>query len=179
MSNFSVIIVSAGSMMTSSNGNIFRVTGPFWGDRWIPLTKASDAELCCFLFIYAWTNGWANNRNAADLRRHRAHYDITVMGHIVLYQMGLVNPHWSQKCVGTDQATNHYWNRGWTLSITSPSVIRRTSLNSLRPSDAYMRQQTNHHWLRWWFGSDQTNQCWNVVNSNLGNKFQRNLKRNS
>ena len=34
--------------MTSSNGNIFRVTGPlceeFTGHRWIPLTKASDAE---------------------------------------------------------------------------------------------------------------------------------------
>ena len=29
-----------------------------------------------FSFICAWTNGWANNRN---LRRHRAHYDITVM----------------------------------------------------------------------------------------------------
>ena len=30
-------------MMTSSNGNIFRVTGPLWGEftdhRWIPLTK--------------------------------------------------------------------------------------------------------------------------------------------
>ena len=36
-------------MMTSSNGNFFRVTGPlfreFIGHRWIPLTKASDAEL--------------------------------------------------------------------------------------------------------------------------------------
>ena len=42
------------SMMTSSNGNIFRVTGPLWGEftghRWIPLTKASDAELWCFLW---------------------------------------------------------------------------------------------------------------------------------
>ena len=40
------------STMTSSNGNIFRVTGPlcgeFIGHRWIPLTKASDAELWCF-----------------------------------------------------------------------------------------------------------------------------------
>ena len=40
-------------MMTSLNGNIFRVTGPLWGEstghRWIPLTKASDAELWCFL----------------------------------------------------------------------------------------------------------------------------------
>ena len=41
-------------MMTSSNGNIFRVTGPlcgeFTGHRWIPLTKASDAVLWCFLW---------------------------------------------------------------------------------------------------------------------------------
>ena len=40
------------SMMTSSNGNIFRVTGhlcgEFTGHRWIPHTKASDAELWCF-----------------------------------------------------------------------------------------------------------------------------------
>ena len=39
--------------MTSSNGNIFRVTGhscgEFTGRRWIPGTKASDAELWCFL----------------------------------------------------------------------------------------------------------------------------------
>ena len=41
-------------MMTSSNGNIFGVTGTLWGEstghRWIPLTKASDAELWCFLW---------------------------------------------------------------------------------------------------------------------------------
>ena len=42
------------NMMTSSNGNIFRVTGhlcgEFTGPRWIPHTKASDAELWCFLW---------------------------------------------------------------------------------------------------------------------------------
>ena len=32
-----------------------------------------------FSLIYAWTNGWANNRDAGDLRRHRAHYDVIVM----------------------------------------------------------------------------------------------------
>ena len=41
-------------MMTSSNGNIFRVSGllcgEFTGHRWIPHTKASDAELWCFLW---------------------------------------------------------------------------------------------------------------------------------
>ena len=48
-------------MITSSNGNIFRVTGPlcgeFTGDRWIPLTKASDAQL--------W---WANGLNKQSRR---------------------------------------------------------------------------------------------------------------
>ena len=32
-----------------------------------------------FSLICAWTNGWASNRDAGDLRRHRAHYDTTVM----------------------------------------------------------------------------------------------------
>ena len=45
--------VSSRSMMTSANGNIFRVTGHLCGEfpshRWIPHTKASDAELWCFL----------------------------------------------------------------------------------------------------------------------------------
>ena len=42
------------TMNTSSNGNIFRVTGhlcgEFTGSRWIPHTKASDTELWCFLW---------------------------------------------------------------------------------------------------------------------------------
>ena len=42
------------SMMTSSYGNIFRVTGhlcgEFTGHRWIPLTKATDVEIWCFLW---------------------------------------------------------------------------------------------------------------------------------
>ena len=41
-------------MMTSSTGNIFRVTGPLWGEstgrRWIPLKRAIDAELLCILW---------------------------------------------------------------------------------------------------------------------------------
>ena len=59
-------------MMTSLNENIFRVTGnlcgEFTGPRWIPRTKASDAE-----------KDWVNNREAGDLRRYRTHYDVIVM----------------------------------------------------------------------------------------------------
>ena len=32
-----------------------------------------------FNLICAWTNGEINNRDAGDLRRHRAHYDFTLM----------------------------------------------------------------------------------------------------
>ena len=34
--------------------------------------------------IWAWLNGWVNNGGAGDLRRHRAHYDVTVMDQRVL-----------------------------------------------------------------------------------------------
>ena len=41
-------------MRTSSDGNIFRVTGhlcgEFTGHRWIPHTKASESELWCFIW---------------------------------------------------------------------------------------------------------------------------------
>ena len=32
-----------------------------------------------FSLICAWMNGWLNNCKAGDLRRHNAHYDVTVM----------------------------------------------------------------------------------------------------
>ena len=70
-------------MMTSLNGNIVRVTGPLWWEftscRWIPLTKGQWRGALIFSLICAWTNEWVNNRDAGDLRRHRAHYDVTVM----------------------------------------------------------------------------------------------------
>ena len=57
-------------------------------------------------------------------------------------------------------------------------------VNSLRPSDACLRQWTNHHWFRQWLvawpaPSRYLNQCWNIVNWTIGNKFQWNMNRNS
>ena len=74
---------NTGRMMTSFNGNIFRVTGPlcgeFTGHRRIPLTKTSDAELWCFLWTAPLINSWVNISDTGILRRHRAHYDVIVM----------------------------------------------------------------------------------------------------
>ena len=65
----------ASNMMTSSNGNIFHVTGPLCGEflSQRPVTRRFD------FFICAWINDWVNNREAGDLRCHRAHYDVIVM----------------------------------------------------------------------------------------------------
>ena len=32
-----------------------------------------------FSLICVWINGWENNREAGDLRRYRAHYDVIAM----------------------------------------------------------------------------------------------------
>ena len=55
---------------------------------------------------------------------------------------------------------------------------------SLRPSEAYMRQQTKYHWLRQWLvawlaPSHYLNQCWDIANWYPGKKLQRRMKRNS
>ena len=68
------------SMMTSSNGNIFQVTGPLWwestGHRWFssqrPVTRSFGGSFDLRL------NSWAHNRYTDDFRRYRTHYDVTV-----------------------------------------------------------------------------------------------------
>ena len=69
-------------MMTSSNGNIFRVTGPLCGEFTGPgefPTQRPVTRSLMFSLICVWINGWVNNRETGDLRRHRGHYDVIVM----------------------------------------------------------------------------------------------------
>ena len=39
-----------------------------------------------FSLICVWINGWVNNREAGDLRRHSGHYDVNVMTSLTLHQ---------------------------------------------------------------------------------------------
>ena len=52
----------------------FYVTGPLWGE-----STGQWREALTFSLICTWTNGWANNRDAGDLRYHHDQYDVTVM----------------------------------------------------------------------------------------------------
>ena len=69
-------------MMTSSNVNIFCVTGHLCGEftgpgefpAQRPVTQSFDV-----FFDLRLNNDWVNNGEAGDLRRYRAHYDVIVM----------------------------------------------------------------------------------------------------
>ena len=53
------------------------VRGIHWSPVNISSTKWRGALM--FSLIFTWTNSWANNGDAGDLRRHHAHYDVIVM----------------------------------------------------------------------------------------------------
>ena len=53
-----------------------------WGIHRSPVNSPNKGQwrrALMFSLIWAWVNGWVNNHAAGDFRRHRVHYDITVM----------------------------------------------------------------------------------------------------
>ena len=78
------------SMMTSSDGNVFRVTGPLW--RVDSPHKGQWRGALMFSLIYPWISGWETI--TGELKRHLTHYDVIVMGkwhHKVLGITGLLD----------------------------------------------------------------------------------------
>ena len=72
-----------------------------------------------FSLICAWINGWVNNRDAGNLRRHRAHYDVIVMWWMCNYledgttSVGINRLHLIQRHVGgidNELSTAHNWD---------------------------------------------------------------------
>ena len=49
------------------------------GIHWSSVNSPHKGQALMFSLICAWTNGWVKNRAAGDLRRHRAHYDVTAL----------------------------------------------------------------------------------------------------
>ena len=104
-----------------------------------------------FSLICVWINGWVNTREGSDLRRYRAHYDVTVINiphpWSAVYTCRILREkytHRSRKFFNIKHAvifkmnfTNRY------LYHRDESYKKHFSshtINSLGPSDAYMRQ---------------------------------------
>ena len=68
--------------MTSSNGKFSALLAHCAGYSPVPVNSPHKGQwrgALMFSLICVWINGWVNNREAGDLRHHRAHYDVIVM----------------------------------------------------------------------------------------------------
>ena len=83
-----------------------------------------------FSLICAWINGWVNNREAGDLRRHRAHYDVIVMDITVLNSLSMKN-------------------LVTTLGERNPLDIVLGDTFSLRAQPLASQQDVITHWTKW------------------------------
>ena len=73
-----------------------------------------------FSFHCTWTNSWANDGDAGDLRRHRAHYDVIVMN------PSEISSHVHMGCIEHMQQINFmsmYDDRRVTKSVKIKSIL--------------------------------------------------------
>ena len=120
-----------------------------------------------FSLICPWKNGWANNRNAGDLRHHRAHYDVTVM-----HRIGSITAHPPVTCLSNEAisvTTVQSWLQlqhalkgtsgsapeaiGGALSTPSVSYTYRLLVSEHWPiptsSPTRHRRDNGKQWLQW------------------------------
>ena len=78
-----------------------------------------------FSLICVWINGWVNNREAGDLKRYRAHYDVIVMlvsSHLIkslqlIWRSGATDCKYSSvKSIGDSQMQTIWVCPGWLAS---------------------------------------------------------------
>ena len=154
--------------MTSSNGSIFRVTCLLWrestGHRWIPLTKANDAELWLFIWTapeqgvaQQWRRWWFKTPshslwlycNGQWTGSSRLHGIIIWINDekCVWHQYGVHSPQqhsyksllwWMQNVPNMHTVFDSQW-----IYVMCIHAFASGLLNSSPPSAAYMRQ-----WIR-------------------------------
>ena len=135
-------------MMTSSNGNIFRVTGPlcvefpgeFPTER--PVTRNFD------VFFDLRLNK-VNNGEAGDLGRNRGHYDVSVMNKLKLSSPCVKQYYPSDMVIS--RRTNCWCESGIALWVVPIYYAVAVSLRAFRPEisqiliiNQYKLEQVNH-----------------------------------
>ena len=68
--------------------------------------KGQSRGALMFSLICVWINDWVNNREAGDLRRHHAHYDVTIM-------CGIGILHWVIAYRRCDKHDNVQFTNSW------------------------------------------------------------------
>ena len=76
-----------------------------------PVNSPNKGQWCgalMFSLICVWINGWVNNREAGDLRRYRAHYDVTVMKNYKQYNFTVLSSGCRQMSTNAAHPTGHW-----------------------------------------------------------------------
>ena len=118
-------------MMTSSKGNKIPRYWPYVREiHRSPVNSPHKGQwrgALMLSLICAWINGWVNNHTAGDLRRYRAHHDVTVMESIFqcqpVYQCGWYNSRYT--LVFTPEST--VYNAETSSSLITVSHTRTSS----------------------------------------------------
>ena len=88
-----------------------------------PVNSPHKGQWCgvlIFSLICAWMNGWVNKREAGDLRRHEAHYNVIVMHFACSHMVGIGNS----------------WIFAWGISVILP-------LGKVQYSDSEFQSEIN------------------------------------
>ena len=109
---------------------------------WSPVDSPPKGQcrgaLVLFL-ICSWTNGWANNRDTGDFRRHRAYYDVTVMYWLVAVHHYITLTNAILICTTTiwntsgDFIRHILWNLAALGDLRMPFVISQPELLTMFP----------------------------------------------
>ena len=125
------------------------VTGAFPSQR--PVTRNFGVSLIC-----AWTNGWVNNHDACDLRRHRAHYDVTVKFEFITCQKYDGTPD-VNRIIHKHDFNSFYWHwqsNKWIKyvnlipSVSRPLIYILWANRRVRHGCAKLKR---HPLLDWWY----------------------------
>ena len=138
-------------MITSSNGNIFLVTGTL-----SPVNSLHKCQwrgpLVLFL-ICAWTNGWVNYQDAGGFRRNRAHYVVSAMIFALPSVWILSTPYFTfTKKIsrqGYRALTNMTWVKGYSIFSTTDILLLWNFLLFPVESYSYMTSVTTANLWRY------------------------------
>ena len=142
--------------------DIYRVTGHLCGEFIGPGEfphKVRWRGALMFSLICARINGWVNNRETVDLRRHRAHYDVNVMCNS--YDVTIL---FTYKQTSGPLSLSHISKDGekWQLFKKSTSF---TPADKHSPSDSRSGKNNNNKNITWW-GRDKMSTVFQTIFSN-------------
>ena len=105
-----------------------------------------------FSLICVWINGWVNNREAGDLRRYRAHYDVIVMFTIISLASQIKN------FLGDNVSIQFLFHS----KLCQNNCYENWKASRVAPADISLPEFTKHSWF---LNCNLYSQppCWQVI----------------